>query len=167
MDALSSMQLRLSDGRPNGEPVPTLWRLLRHMPPDARLLVEIKPRGTDAAERVVGAIRAENLERRCVIQSFAEEHVRAVASLEPPLPIAWLIDRPERLAEAYRCPWPRINVRHDLLDEMTIRPLRRESKSVGVWTVNEELDIRRVLALGVDTIITDNPRRVRELVDAS
>jgi len=161
------MQLRLTDGRPNGEPVPTLWRLLSHMPLTARLLVEVKAPGREAAERVVRAIWAGNAERRCVIQSFAEEHVRAVAELEPPLPVAWLIDQPEQLVEAYRCPWPRINVRHDLLDEATIRPLRHESKSVGVWTVNDEPDIRRVLELGVDTIITDNPRLVRVMADRS
>jgi glycerophosphoryl diester phosphodiesterase len=36
---------------------------------------------------------------------------------------------------------------------------------VFVWTVDEPRDVEFVLDLGVDTIITDHPREVRELLD--
>ncbi|MFZ1240947.1 MAG: glycerophosphodiester phosphodiesterase family protein, partial [Anaerolineae bacterium] len=34
---------------------------------------------------------------------------------------------------------------------------------VNVWTVNEEADMRRLLALGVTSIITDVPDRLRRV----
>jgi glycerophosphoryl diester phosphodiesterase len=35
---------------------------------------------------------------------------------------------------------------------------------VHVWTVNEEAEMRAMLALGVDGIITDFPARLRKLL---
>jgi glycerophosphoryl diester phosphodiesterase len=43
-----------------------------------------------------------------------------------------------------------------------------ETKSLGLkvipWTVNERSDMARLIALGVDGIITDYPNRLRELM---
>jgi glycerophosphoryl diester phosphodiesterase len=36
---------------------------------------------------------------------------------------------------------------------------------VHVWTVDSEVDIKEVLALGVDAVITDHPRRVRRQLE--
>jgi glycerophosphoryl diester phosphodiesterase len=42
----------------------------------------------------------------------------------------------------------------------------REAQALGLqvlaWTVNEPRDIERMLALGVDGIVSDRPDRVRE-----
>ena len=51
-----------------------------------------------------------------------------------------------------------------LLTPSLVERLRGQCKVVGTRTVNEEADIRRVIDLGVDLIISDNPWRVREAV---
>jgi glycerophosphoryl diester phosphodiesterase len=38
-----------------------------------------------------------------------------------------------------------------------VTALQQAGHAVGAWTVNEESDIRRVLDLGVDVLITDRP----------
>ncbi len=43
--------------------------------------------------------------------------------------------------------------------------MREAGIGVGAWTVNEEEDIRRVVSLRLDTIITDVPRRVRRVIE--
>jgi glycerophosphoryl diester phosphodiesterase len=161
------VRLRDSDGDLTKARVATLAQVLRAMSFCSRLLVEVKAGGAKPAERVVDVIKTEGAEGRCVVQSFMEEHLRVVSGIEPPLPVAWLVDRPEQLADAYRATWPRINARFDLLDELTIRPLRNGSKSVGAWTVNKVRDIQRMLRLGIDTMITDEPRIVQQVADAS
>ncbi|MDQ3439689.1 MAG: hypothetical protein M3478_05005, partial [Planctomycetota bacterium] len=59
-------------------------------------------------------------------------------------------------------PWDGVNAHYGSLDEQVVRALRGAGKTVGAWTVNEPDDIRRVIALNVDLIISDNPRAVRD-----
>jgi glycerophosphoryl diester phosphodiesterase len=163
---LRPIHLRDQNGQPTEHHLPPLAYLLRAMPKDAGLLVEIKPPNSQrAVDLVVEMLRRLSENQRCIVQSFDESNVRMVTECDPPLPVAYLIEEPETLMDAHRSPWPRIHVKHDLLDEVTIRPLRREQKSIGVWTPNTESELRRVIELGVDMIITDEPLLARKLVE--
>ncbi len=58
--------------------------------------------------------------------------------------------------------------RHGLVRIVTrrfVRRTRRHGIGVFVWTVNEPGDMRRLLALGVDGLISDFPGRARRIVD--
>jgi len=44
-----------------------------------------------------------------------------------------------------------------VLDADVIAAARAANLRVAAWTVNEDADIRRVLALGVDIVISDRP----------
>jgi glycerophosphoryl diester phosphodiesterase len=48
------------------------------------------------------------------------------------------------------------------LDEPTVREAQALGLQVLAWTVNEPRDIERMLALGVDGIVSDRPDRVRQ-----
>lgn len=48
------------------------------------------------------------------------------------------------------------------LDEPTVREAQALGLQVLAWTVNEPRDIERMLALGVDGIVSDRPDRVRD-----
>ena len=52
-----------------------------------------------------------------------------------------------------------------LLDAGVVEALHARDIEVAAWTVNEDADIRRVIALGVDVIITDRPDRVLLALD--
>ena len=43
------------------------------------------------------------------------------------------------------------------LDADRVAATRKAGLMVGAWTVNEESDIRRVIELGVDVVISDRP----------
>lgn len=47
-----------------------------------------------------------------------------------------------------------------------VRANRRAGLETHVWTVNQEADMARMLDYGVDNIITDRPKLLRERVDA-
>jgi glycerophosphoryl diester phosphodiesterase len=46
-----------------------------------------------------------------------------------------------------------------------VRSNRRAGLETHVWTVNREADMARMLDYGVDNIITDRPKALRELID--
>ncbi|MDY7030222.1 MAG: glycerophosphodiester phosphodiesterase family protein, partial [Spirochaetota bacterium] len=45
-----------------------------------------------------------------------------------------------------------------------IRHLHSRGVAVQVWTVNDEADMRRLLDMGVDGIMTDDPRLLLNVV---
>ena len=170
---LASLRLRAAAGRPTGEVVPTLAQLLDLVGPSrAGVLLEMKAgpgrqRYAGIEERALGLVRDRGLLDRTVVMAFEPETVLRVRELEPTVPTAALIarghERRDRLTaeealdrtRAVRATHAGINFR--LLDGPLVAAVQRAGMAVGAWTVNEEADIRDVLALGVDVVITDRP----------
>jgi glycerophosphoryl diester phosphodiesterase len=51
-----------------------------------------------------------------------------------------------------------------LLNRKKVKEIHTAGMKVGVWTVNAPKDIHRMLAIGVDAIITDYPDRARSII---
>ena len=79
--------------------------------------------------------------------------------------MAYLIDDPALLRRALDAGWRRIHLKHRLLDEPTARDLHRRGVVYAAWTVNQPADIRRVIQLGADLLITDDPARAMSLLE--
>lgn len=103
-------------------------------------------------------VAARHTRWRCA----AEEDLRAYVLLGK-LGLDWLpAGRPPRV-DAVMVP-----ERHGPLRIVTrrfVRGTRRHGIGVFVWTVNEPGDMRRLLARGVDGLISDFPGRARRIVD--
>jgi len=50
-----------------------------------------------------------------------------------------------------------VGLEFTLLDERVVAAARAAALVLGVWTVNDEAAMRRMLALGVDVLTTDRP----------
>ena len=57
-----------------------------------------------------------------------------------------------------------VGLEFTLLDERVVAAARAASLVLGVWTVNDEAAMRRMLALGVDVLTTDRPDLAGRLV---
>lgn len=153
------------------ERVPTLVQALRLVAGKLRFVIEIKEGA--AAPNVLAAVREAGVAPDdLVIFSFAREAVEAIAKAEPRLPTSWLIDevpadtegRRAVLGEALEVRASAIGVNHRKADAELIRMAHERGLLVFVWTVNREADIRRVIGLGVDAVISDKPDEVLKLV---
>lgn len=168
---LAPLRLRAADRTPTDEPVPTLAQLLDLLAPSgARLLLEIK---VDAARRpyagiedkVLALIRARRLTSRVFIMAFQPDTLRRVRALAPMIPTVLLVNRArmERegmavvLAEARDVRATHLGIDHRAIDDAVVPAARAAGLTLGAWTVNTEPDIRRVVELGVDIVITDRP----------
>jgi glycerophosphoryl diester phosphodiesterase len=159
VDALKRVRLRTAVGEVTDERIGTLKELLDAMPAEAGLLLEIKPvvpRGSlwSSLEMLEG--------RRVTVQSFHRsvviEAAKVVSRAE------FLTSEAEDLADPSALPGSGVNARHDLLTREVVERVRKAGKRVGAWTVNAEPDIRRIAALRVDMIISDDPLRVRDIL---
>ncbi len=55
------------------------------------------------------------------------------------------------------------NVRSTLIRDDDIRQRKEQGLAINLFTVNDEADMRRFMALGVDGIITDFPQRLERI----
>jgi glycerophosphoryl diester phosphodiesterase len=137
--------------------------------------IELKSYGgsPQLAQVVVDQIRAFSLIQRVLISSFSPFVLRHVRRMCPQLPIGYLYapDLPLPLAKGWLAR-PVIGAheaRHphfSMVDERYMCWARKNRYRVNVWTVNEPADIRRMIQLGVDMIISDYPDRVRDVLQA-
>jgi len=148
--------------------VPTLADVLARYR-DARVIVELKVNRFAMAAAVVQEIhRASAVERVCV-GSFAGGVLRVVRALAPA--VATSASREEVRLALYRS-WfwwsirrarysgyqvPETVRRTRVVSPRFVADAHRAGLAVQVWTVDSEADARRLLAWGVDGLITDRP----------
>jgi len=136
--------------------VPSLHEVIESMPADGRLLVEIKPAVShEVIRRTMEACEPAT----CIVQSFDHDILFAAARVRGGIPFGELIDE---LPEA-RYVADYVNVRHNALHKGFVNDAHARGIKVGAWTVNEDADIRRMLELGIDMIISDRPLLVRDI----
>jgi glycerophosphoryl diester phosphodiesterase len=111
-----------------------------------------------------------DLDNRVVVMSFATTAVRRIRLLAPDIPTVKLFDRlkPKRRTGQMPSGVPIAGPGLHLLrayPEFVTRA-HEHGHQVYVWTVDEPADVKYVIDLGVDTIITDRPLEVRAQLDA-
>lgn len=145
-----------------GEPIPTLEDLLEAVGNRLYLNIELKNYATpfdDLVPKVAELVRRHALEGRVLFSSFLPRNLRSMRKLLPNVPRGLLTYR------GWLGSWGRAfgwrgdySALHPCLTDLDARLVARvhaAGKRVHVWTVNLEADIRRVIGLGVDGIITD------------
>ena len=158
---LSHLRLRMN-GHVTGEPIPTLARMLAALKPTTGILVELKP--PNAPRLVRDVLKLLHAERRpWVLQSFDPANVLEVCAQDPNAPAALLVEDAAILRRALGERWRAVHADHALLTPEVVGVLRSNGARVGAWTVNDPADLRRVIGLGVDWLITDEPLLAREL----
>lgn len=142
--------------------IPTLAELLAAMPPDGRVLLEIKGRHrrTDL-EQVLAVINEAGAAERVVLQSFGIGALRLLRELLPAEPLGLLVERihadPVTLcrqlgAITYN---PGLAVLRERPE--VVARLHEAGIAVIVWTANEPRDWVWLAGLGVDGVFTDRP----------
>jgi glycerophosphoryl diester phosphodiesterase len=131
---------------------------------DGLLLVEIKPRQADELiSRVIELLKGRR--DPWMLQSFHQHHLSYARSIAPKLSMAWLVETREQIEQGIADQCPAIHARHDLLMEADVRAMRLAGIGIGAWTVNEPEDLRRIIQLRPDMIITDMPELARQLIE--
>jgi glycerophosphoryl diester phosphodiesterase len=155
------------------EPIPLLEDILGAWP-GLRVNIDIK---SDAGvEPTVAAIRRTGALRRVCVGAFATRRILAVRGALGPklctalgpreaLPLPW---RPVG-AHRYtgRCAQVPARIGHRLLvDRRYLAAAHRAGAAVHVWTVNDAAEMRALLDLGVDGLITDRADLLRDVLAA-
>jgi len=166
-EALGAAELeRVSVG---GERVPLLadvlaWARERH----TRVNVELKADGSRPlalARSVAKVVCGSGVGAECVLfSSFDSLLVAALGVLSAALPRAQLVDTGGRLdrrgERGFRFLADGVNPHRELVTGEAMASWKRAGALVATWTVNDESEARRLAALGVDSIISDEPGKI-------
>ncbi|MEW6284510.1 MAG: glycerophosphodiester phosphodiesterase [Candidatus Eremiobacterota bacterium] len=149
--------------------VPTLQQALQVIRRRCQVLVEIKHPGDSRyqgiEERLLEVLRSEGRLQGVVVISFDSTSLRRLHELQPSLVTGWLVGIPVDPSRARRELGITYLAPHfSLVDQRLVREVRASGLKLGVWTVNREADLRRMVELGCDAITTDEPRRLMELL---
>jgi glycerophosphoryl diester phosphodiesterase len=146
---------------------PALEDVLDRYGAGTRYLVDLKDPDPAWERRVVDAIARRGLERRAMIQSF---DVSALARLHDAarwLAIAALYRRAGSvgLDVAAIPPFARaVGVHHPNVDAAFVARAHARGLAVHPWTVDDAAEAQRLVALGVDGVITNLPDVVAPVV---
>lgn len=148
-----------------GERLPTLAELARELHrQQAWLDLEIKPcPGTDrltghrVAELAAHLWQTEPQRQRLLLSSFSMQALEAAQQAAPELHRALLLDTlwPGWEAAADRLQVRAVVTDHRLMNDALVRRLHQQARLAMVYTVNDVARARQLLAMGVDSLITD------------
>ncbi|MBM4760995.1 glycerophosphodiester phosphodiesterase [Bacillus sp. B15-48] len=146
------------------EKVPTLKEVFELLAPfDTELNIELKTSEISYGgieEEVLSIVKQYGKGRKVVFSSFHLPSLMRIKQLDPTAEIAWLlfypIGHPQDHLETFQFESLHLFKSIVLTDIDTWKPV---AQSLRLWTVNETDELQQLLALEVDTIITDFPQR--------
>jgi len=156
-----------------GERIPLLADVLETYGQSMILDLEIKglnPLGEGLEEMVVQMVRERGLLNRVIVSSFNPIIIRRVRALQPDLRTGfnYIEDGIANLRRVWFKPFLHPFSQHPQprqVDEHYLQKQHKKGVWVIPWGVDDPAEIERLLALGVDGIISDYPTRLRELAE--
>ncbi|NNK91674.1 MAG: glycerophosphodiester phosphodiesterase [Acidimicrobiia bacterium] len=159
--------------RGRGQRIPLLSEVLEHFP-GIRFNIDLKASGIEWAvwEVIAGLGRQDTT----LIGSFFDNRVRrfrrvsrgSVAVSAGPAAVLRMLSA-ARLGRTVSSPYAAYQVPVTMngvtiVDERFVEACHRSGAQVHCWTINEEAEMRRLLELGVDGIVTDRPDLLNQVV---
>jgi len=139
------------------ESIPTLREVLGLVKGKATLAVELKEEAIE--DKVVGLVEEEGFEAEVLVTSFLHDALRNVKGLNPEIKTGVIFRsrpvNPVQLALDVNadCLLPH----YKYVDQSMVEEAHRRNLAVYPWTVNSKEDAQRLVAVGVDGIVTDKP----------
>lgn len=142
-----------------GEPIPTLEAVIDAVYGKMKLNIELKMNGHEQClvERVVELVKKKNFISNCIITSFNFEAINKVKELDPEIKAGYIFSRMPEGIDVFTAHVDLLSVKFTLVDEEFVNRAHANNKEVHVYTVNKPEEMKRLIKLGVDSIITDRP----------
>ncbi|MDY6868872.1 MAG: glycerophosphodiester phosphodiesterase family protein, partial [Chloroflexota bacterium] len=154
----------------NGERIPTLRQVFNRFGGKFLINIELKNYSSlfdSLPIRAAALVKEYGVEESVIISSFNPVNLPRFRRRLPEVPLG-LLTQP---GQAKRWIWRffRYNALHPHfsdVDKILVSTLHARDRLVNVWTVDDPDEIRRLAALGVDSIITNDPKSTRLILES-
>lgn len=162
--------------RGRGIQIPTLEEIFAALP-EMTFNVEPKQSAPSITQPLCEMIRARRMTDRIIVGSFRQTAIDEfrnacpeVATSATPTEVSQFLALSKTgVSESYTPAFQALQVprslgRLSVVDKTFVENAHRKNLKVHVWTINDEAEMRRLIELGVDGIMTDYPDRLLELL---
>lgn len=146
------------------ERVPTLAEVLKEVHGGARVIIELKYYGHDQQleRRVVEIVEQADMVDDVKIMSLSYQGIQKIRALRPDWSIGLLAA--QAAGDLVQLDVDFLAVNQSIAKAPLVRAADAAGKQVFVWTINDAVSMSRVIPLGIDGIITDEPHLAREVL---
>ena len=145
--------------------IPTLEEVLKVCRGKIHLNIEIKPSGhdKDLEEQVAKLLKKYHMRDTCVVSSLKYDSLRKIKEADDSIETAYITSvsygnfTDLEYADGY-------SVESTLLSKSFVNKAQKAGKQIYVWTVNSEECLEKVVGMGIDNVITDDPVMAKELI---
>jgi glycerophosphoryl diester phosphodiesterase len=138
--------------------VPSLIDLLAALNGKTGILVEIKPpNAIEFTQKIRGLLM--EYAGPWMMQSFHLENVIHRSK------DGFLVEDAAALQTAVDNDCTNIHAEHGLIDQDLVDRLQSAGRTIGAWTVNKPADIQRMIDLGIEMLITDEPVLAAKIIE--
>lgn len=149
-----------------GEPIPTLEEVLLFAGEnDVFLNIELKPADTDQnyVQGIIDLILEYDMQDNCVVASADYDVIKDVKDIDSDITTVYIMNM--AFGEFADMEYVDIfSIKHTFITANMVRDIHKSGKEIYAWTVNGKEDIKDLLLLDVDSIITDNPYNTKEII---
>ncbi len=148
---------------PDGYEIPLFEDVLKTLAGRTFLDIELKEPGFE--EAAVSLIKQYADPRNVMVSGFHIQMLNKVYELLPDLRLGFIYNRTQDEELRHNSPIDFVIPQFRLASRELIAEVHDEDLHVFAWTVNDEAEMRRLLSLGVDGIITDKPGLLAKILD--
>ena len=148
----------------SAERVPTLAQVLEETRGQSRVLIELKYYGHDQQleQRVVDIVEKAGMVNEVAVMSLKPNGIEKFQAIRPDWVVGLLSSK--AIGNLYDLDMDFFAVNMGMATPGFIRRTHLADKQVFVWTVNDLVSMSRMISLGVDGIITDEPELARSVL---
>ena len=147
------------------ERVPTLEEAIDIVKGKSKLNIEIKSNSRDknSVESVVKIVQDKEFKNECIITSQSFEVLKKVKQIDEEIKTGYIL-------RGVYGDFHDLNsidlfsLEGNFVTRNMVDKIHKQNKEVHVWTMNTEKSIRRVVDMGVDNVITDDPILARKII---
>ena len=147
----------------NGYEIPLLEDVLKRFSGRTFLDIELKERGFE--EQAITLIKEHADLKDIMISALNTGVLNKVHDLQPEVQLGFIYNRTQQEESRHNSPIDFVIPQFRLASRELIQDVHDEDLQVWAWTVNQESEMRRLLFLEVDGIITDEPGLLAQVLE--
>lgn len=142
-----------------GERIPTLEEMLAAAKGHIRLMIELKSTGHEhgLVEQTIQQIKSAGMEPECIIASMDLDLLQRSKELDPKIETVYISSLAFSRLYDLDCV-DGYSVETSFLTLEMVSEIQYNQKKIYAWTANAEPNIKKIIRLGADGLVTDNPR---------
>ena len=148
--------------------IPTLKEIVDIIPEKIFLNIELKGQDTafETNKIIINYLNTYNFPvSKFIISSFRWDELKKIRSFNKDIPIAILVDSLYKIDDAIKLAKQinavALNPNKEFITKEIVNKIQSKNIKVYPYTINTPRNIRRMLSMGVDAIITDYPERIK------